>query len=199
MATRVLSDALPARTLVLVPVTACRSMHLPGQSEGTSRGHIMDDQGVGGLVKPQERSRQSGQHLLPSLQSMSGLQSSMLVPDESKGLSQLCRTPGPALTIPPESGLPLETRPGQQTSLQDSIPGKGPWTHNVPETGKLREHTGSGCTEGMRRRNGSPGQEGQGSLSRGEINTGGLVSQLPTPRARAGRGFLVAFNSGDRR
>lgn len=46
---RVLRDALLARTLVLVPVPTCRSMYLPGQSEGTSRGHLIEDQGVGGL------------------------------------------------------------------------------------------------------------------------------------------------------
>lgn len=45
------------------------------------------------------------------------------------------------------------------------------------------------------------GQEGQGSLSRTEINPGGFVGQLPIPRvgSGSGSGFLVAFNSGDRR
>lgn len=64
--------------------------------------------------------------------------------------------------------------PGGQLMEDQGVSG------SCPETGKLRDCTGTGRTDGLRRRNGrEAGWEGQDSLSRVEVNPGGLAGQLP--------------------
>lgn len=101
------------------------------------------------LVNPQERSRQNSSHFLPSLQSLSGLQPG---PDESEGLSQLQRTTGPTLEIPSGSGWLWERgqvkRPASRAAfLSESPAWRMAQRQEISERG-----TGSGSTEGMKKR-----------------------------------------------
>lgn len=97
------------------------------------------------LVKPQERPRQSCGHFLPSPQRVSKAPRWPLENRRALGSSE-----GPSTASPPGSGLALET------SLKDSIPGRGPCMDNGPGTGRLRDYTGTASTGGARRRNERP-------------------------------------------